>query len=90
MTNQSYTEDGGLAFPAYTYDTTLAGQVVRATDYGMTLRDYFAAKAMAGLMSQSHAGPKNPQHMGHGWGEDCANQLNNHQKAIAHTLASFA
>ncbi len=53
MTNQSYTEDGGLAFPAYTYDTTLAGQVVRATDYGMTLRDYFAAKAMQGLAASN-------------------------------------
>ncbi len=38
--------DGGPAFPVQTYDTTLEGQVVRATDYGMTLRDYFAAKAM--------------------------------------------
>lgn len=43
--------DGGPAFPAYTYDNIPEGQVVRITDYGMTLRDYFAAKVMCGLLS---------------------------------------
>jgi hypothetical protein len=45
--------DGGPAFPVQTYDTILAGQVVRATDYGMSLRDYFAAKVLQARISKT-------------------------------------
>lgn len=45
--------NGGPAFPAYTYDHTLEGQVVRVTDYGMTLRDYFAAKVMQAMITKT-------------------------------------
>jgi hypothetical protein len=57
---------------------------------GMTLRDYFAAKAMQGFLSQSHVGPARAEHMGHGWGEDCANDLNAHRMAFAQSLADFS
>ena len=38
------TNDGGPAFPAPAYAANI-------TDKGMTLRDYFAAQALAGLLS---------------------------------------
>lgn len=38
-------EDGGPAF-GYGKDAT------HGSDYGMTLRDYFAAKAMAGMLAE--------------------------------------
>lgn len=42
-------DTGGPAFPvAEQYDERAGGYVSRASD-GMTLRDYFAAKAMGGL-----------------------------------------
>ena len=41
---------GGPAFPAP------AGRLTPITDQGMTLRDYFAAKAMVGLMSMERSG----------------------------------
>ena len=41
-------DTGGPAFP--TTDFTHAGQIIPGAD-GMTLRDYFAAKAMQGLIS---------------------------------------
>jgi hypothetical protein len=37
------TETGGPAFPAHHFDMTEG-------EHGMTLRDYFAAKAMQGMM----------------------------------------
>ena len=45
--------DGGPAFPGQWYDfQPLTGeQVVREQWGGMTLRDYFAAKAMQGLLA---------------------------------------
>jgi hypothetical protein len=43
----SSTKTGGAAFP--TTDFTHAGQIIPGSE-GMTLRDYFAAKAMQGLM----------------------------------------
>lgn len=39
--------DGGPAFPVAIWD----GRKMRYIDDGMTLRDYFAAKAMQGLVS---------------------------------------
>lgn len=42
--------DGGSAFPGYGYNP-VAGQMVVIG--GMTLRDYFAAKAMQGLVASS-------------------------------------
>jgi len=44
--------DGGPAFPTMTYDQVAAsnGIGISVTDHpGMTLRDYFAAKAMQGI-----------------------------------------
>ena len=52
----SDTNTGGPAFPfpAYTYPI---GEINHGED-GMTLRDYFAAKAMQGLMGRSWADAK--------------------------------
>lgn len=47
-------KNGGAAFPTLTYDQGAAmnGIGVSVTDHpGMTLRDYFAAKAMQGLLA---------------------------------------
>lgn len=42
-----YTNTGGAAFP--TTDFTHAGQIIPGAE-GMSLRDYFAAKAMQGMV----------------------------------------
>lgn len=40
-------KDGGPAFPVHTYDNLESlGEHVRHTDYGMTLRDYFAVASI--------------------------------------------
>lgn len=78
MSDQNKIDDGGYAFPLY------------ESHFGMTLRDYFAAAALQGMMSQAHSGPKKWTHMGHGWGEDCLNDLNCHHTTVAKTLADFA
>jgi hypothetical protein len=44
-------DDGGSAFPSH-------GSMGEVAQEGMTLRDYFAAKAMQGFLSQAYAGPK--------------------------------
>lgn len=66
--------DGGPAFPGQWYDfQPLTGeQVVREQWGGMTLRDYFAAKAMAALIAEpvSEGWPSTVAH----W----ANQLQRH------------
>ena len=57
------TNDGGLAFPSVftiaagtnRQDGTLASSAEQHVHGGMTLRDYFAGQALAGLMA-------NPQH----------------------------
>lgn len=82
----SVLNDGGLAFPFQVSN----GAEMHEPSYGMTLRDWFAGQTIAGMMAQSHAGPKDWVQMGHGWGEDCINGLNKHETAIAHTLADFA
>ena len=43
---------GGQAFPCFERGSAGAGPL-DLTDPGMTLRDYFAAKAMQGLLAQS-------------------------------------
>lgn len=45
-------DTGGQAFPCYERGSAGAGPL-DLTDPGMTLRDYFAAKAMQGLLAQS-------------------------------------
>jgi len=43
-------KDGGSAFPTYWMDRDSTGeQVVRAQEYGMTLRDWFAGMALKGF-----------------------------------------
>jgi len=51
--------DGGPAFPiaAYTLDTT--GHPMLMVKDGMTLRDYFAAKAMSALCQRNEVVPRN-------------------------------
>ncbi len=46
--------DGGPAFPM-SYDNSLA--YTYPSHKGMTLRDWFAGQALAGLLSQSHYWP---------------------------------
>lgn len=45
-------DTGGQAFPCFERGSAGAGPL-DLTDPGMTLRDYFAAKAMQGLLAQS-------------------------------------
>jgi len=46
--------DGGPAFPTYWYDRDSTGEmVVREQADGMSLRDYFAAKAMQSIIAKS-------------------------------------
>lgn len=78
---------GGPAFPVWELNGHGKPEM---TGFGMDLRDYFAAKAIQGFLSQSHVGPASVEHMGHGWGEDCANDLNAHHVAVAQTLADFS
>lgn len=79
-------KDGGCAFAAL--GVSPVGDVFH--EPGMSLRDWFAGQVLAGIMAQSHAGPKDWTEMGHGWGEDCCNDLNKHSKVVALTLAGFA
>ena len=64
--------------------------IARIQDDHHSLRDWFAGQALAGMMAQSHTGPKDWTHMGHGWGEDCVNSLNKHETHVSMSLASFA
>lgn len=81
--------DGGPAFPTTLWEERNGVQHGTPHD-GMSLRDYFAGQAMAGFLSQSHAGPKDWTAMGYGWGEDCANDLNRSQRTVVSTLSVFA
>ena len=49
-------ETGGPAFPVVQWETDDDGNLRPRQTNGMTLRDYFAAKAMQGLL----ASPRNP------------------------------
>lgn len=80
--------DGGPAFPE-AIAIGPSGDIYPGMG-GMALRDWFAGQALAGMLAQSHQGPKDWTQMGHGWGEDCVNGLNKHETAISHTLADFA
>lgn len=44
--------DGGPAFPMRAHSSSTGEQ--KAPIYGMTLRDYFAAKAMQGMLASGH------------------------------------
>lgn len=88
-------EDGGYAFPGkrvYEWNSGSGTEAVPQFEWnsGMSLRDWFAGQAMIGFMSQSHTGPKDWTKMGHGWGEDCANDLNKHSEVVASSLSKFA
>lgn len=48
------TNDGGPAFPTQHFENS-AGEVVIYASEGMSLRDFFAAKAMAGLLTDNDA-----------------------------------
>ena len=43
-------DDGGFAFPSPCED--LGNNIFQSAEYGMTLRDYFAAKAMQAIISK--------------------------------------
>lgn len=45
------------AFPTGTWDMDGQGNYIPYQENGMTLRDYFAAKALNGLLSYSHCSP---------------------------------
>jgi hypothetical protein len=81
-------DDGGPAFPEIVA-VGPSGDIYPGIG-GMSTRDWFAGQAMAGIMAQSHAGPKDWTIMGHGWGEDCINSLNKHESHMARTIATFA
>jgi len=52
--------DGGLAFPFTWYSKDSTGEVVpRESHPGMTLRDYFAGQALAGMISLDHPATPN-------------------------------
>ncbi|WP_442801373.1 hypothetical protein [Serratia rubidaea] len=44
-------ETGGQAFPRQQWEYDGHNNVLQYQEYGMTLRDYFAAKAMSALMN---------------------------------------
>ena len=50
-------KDGGPAFPTLHNGSTLPGQT------GMTLRDYFAAKAMQGMLAEDGGGALNNEEL---------------------------
>jgi hypothetical protein len=61
--------DGGPAFPGQWYDfqPTTGEQVVRESFVGMTLRDYFAAAALQGMLACSSEDQiTNPMDWNHG------------------------
>lgn len=47
-------EDGGAAFPTIDITRDSAGEEFRTTYFGMSLRDWYAGHAMAGLLSVDH------------------------------------
>ena len=49
--------DGGPAFPIASEFDERRGEMVRYGTYGMSLRDYFAARAMASLMISAFGDP---------------------------------
>lgn len=55
--------DGGTAFPVTVTDKS--GQIA-ATQCGMSLRDYFAAAAMQGMLSSPDGGPSKLENLAGG------------------------
>lgn len=66
-------EDGGPAFPCETVGTDEHGEY-RLPYQGMTLRDYFAAKALQGLLANPKLAPEIVKRGGcsSGWIEESA------------------
>jgi hypothetical protein len=50
----SNTNTGGPAFPSGLIDPSTPEDAVQSLHNGMTLRDYFAAKAMQGILAGTH------------------------------------
>lgn len=64
--------DGGPAFPVLAYDRAGSGDIrpLPTIELGMTLRDYFAAKALQGMLAASM-----PQAMVERFGAKASDQL---------------
>ena len=77
-------KDGGPAFPQ------TSPYSVAINPEGMSLRDYFAAKALQGFCAQAHHGPDDWTALGHGYGEDACNELNKNSRVLASCLADWA
>ena len=45
---------GGPAFPSGLIDPSTPEDAIQSLHHGMTLRDYFAAKAMQGILAGTH------------------------------------
>lgn len=58
---QNDIETGGSAFPAGVNQSYTDRENGEPTQYGMTLRDYFAAKAMLGLIAEPQWGERGCQ-----------------------------
>ena len=56
-------DTGGQAFPCYERGSAGAGPL-ELTDPGMTLRDYFAAKAMQGVLANANNSVENSNVIG--------------------------
>ena len=56
MNNEKQTDDGGAAFPHSSQPRDAQGNPMMEnhTQWGMTLRDWFAGKAMVGLLAKGH------------------------------------
>lgn len=51
------TNTGGPAFPSGLIDPSTPEDAVQSLHNGMTLRDYFAAKALQGMLAENGGGP---------------------------------
>mgnify|MGYP000151945870 CR=1 FL=1 len=54
-------ETGGAAFPSGMIDPSTPEDAIQAVDKGMSLRDFFAAKAMQGLLAAWAHGVPEPE-----------------------------
>ena len=69
----SITNKEPMAFPSFVeqFDFGLGKEMPKSVAYGMTLRDYFAAKAMQALITGNHRTGKPPAEMAY----DIADQM---------------
>ena len=77
----SNTNTGGPAFPSGLIDPSTPEDAVQSLHTGMTMRDYFAAKAMQGLIARESTGafnfeacPNDPWRVAL-WAYDVADQM---------------